>query len=70
MVMKIITAEMSCVVKANRAKFSQDFFSSKSVFLLAVKKAIVEMIDATNASKTKKCPICPGNKCSPSNCIC
>lgn len=67
MVMKIITAEMSWVMKANLAKRSHDFFSIRSVLKLADAKAIVEMIDATNASSTKKCPICPGSKCSPSN---
>ena len=56
MVAKIIIAEISCVMKASLAKFSHDFFSTRSVFLLAVKKAMVEMIDATNASNTKKCP--------------
>lgn len=69
MVAKIITAETSCVTKAALAKRSQDLFSVRSVFLPAVKKAMVEIIDATNARSTKKCPICPGNKCSPSNCI-
>ena len=69
MVTKIIAADTSCVANAILAKFSQYFFSVRSVFLLAVKKEMVEMMDAPNASQTKKCPICPGNKCSPSNCI-
>ena len=69
MVMKIITAETSCVVNAALAKRSHDLFSSRSTFLLAVKNAIVEIMEATKASKTKKCPILPGSKCSPSNCI-
>jgi hypothetical protein len=29
----------------------------------------VEIMDAMNASNTKKCPICPGSRCSPSNSI-
>ena len=57
------------VKKAILARRSQYFFTTRSAERLAVKKAMVEMIDATKASKTKKCPICPGNKCSPSNCI-
>ena len=67
MIAKIITPEMSCVVKAILAKFSHDFFSVRSVLRLAAKKVMVDMIEATNASNTKKCPMRPGNKCSPSN---
>jgi hypothetical protein len=69
MVTKIITAEISCVINAALAKRSHDLFSIRSVFLPAVKKAMVEIMDATNARSTKKCPTWPGNKCSPSNCI-
>lgn len=69
MVAKMMRADINCVVKAILAYLSHEFFSFKSVFLPAVKNEIVEIMDATNASNTKKWPICPGNKCSPSNCI-
>ena len=35
----------------------------------ALKKDIVAMIEETKARITKKCPNCPGSKCSPSNFI-
>jgi hypothetical protein len=39
--------------------------SGEGLLELALKKEIVEMSEATKASKIKKCPICPGNKFSP-----
>ena len=69
MMVKITAAEISWVIKAALAKRSHDLFSTRSCFLPAVKNAMVEMMDATKASNTKKCPICPGSKCSPSNCM-
>lgn len=51
----------------NLAIFSQLFFCSGKVCLLAIKKAIVAIKDETNESTIKKCPICPGNKFSPIN---
>ena len=35
----------------------------------AVKKESKDIKEDTNASITKKCPSCPGSKCSPSNFI-
>ena len=47
----------------------QSFFCAKSAFVEATPYDINEISDDTNASIIKKCPICPGNKCSPSNFI-
>ena len=64
---KMAITENTCVKKAILAYRNHDFLYCGSVSLDALKKEIVEMIEATKASNTKKCPIWPGNKCSPSN---
>lgn len=58
---------MSWTKKAPRAKSIHERLSLSRVIEEALKYEIAEIIEATKASKTKKCPICPGNKCSPSN---
>ena len=65
MVAKTRITAPTCVKKAVLANRSHDSFTAWSAVRLAVKKATVEITDATKASKTKKCPICPGIKCSP-----
>jgi hypothetical protein len=54
---------------APRAKSIQGRFSFYNENEFALKYAMAEMREATKASKTKKCPTRPGNKCSPSNFI-
>lgn len=55
------------VKNASLAVLSQFCFSIRSIILEALKKETVAIRAAIKESKTKKCPICPGNKCSPSN---
>ena len=51
--------------KANLAIRSQLCLSVTTTALLALKKAMVATKEATKESIKKKCPICPGSKCSP-----
>jgi hypothetical protein len=44
---------------------SQVRLSATGLGELALKKEMVEMIEATKARSIKKCPICPGSKFSP-----
>ena len=57
--------EMVSSRNAMRAIFIQPFLSCNSFMLVALKKAMVATNDATKESIAKKCPDCPGNKCSP-----
>ena len=56
-----------CVKKAMRAKRSQDVFFTISAVNEALPYPATASNEATNATITKKCPTCPGSKCSPSN---
>ncbi len=74
MVKKTIISEINWIKKAPLAKSSHERFSpdaaeSELSVLMddALKYEIAETREATKASNAKKCPICPGNKCSPSN---
>ena len=55
--------------KAYLAIFIQPFLSDGIDALVALKKAMVATKEATKESIVKKCPNCPGNKCSPINSI-
>ena len=66
---KITATEATCMMKALLASLSQSFFETACASLEALKKEIVAMSEETKARITKKYPICPGNKCSPSNFI-
>ena len=61
---KTATNENASIKNAVRAKRIHDCFSFSSWVLEALKYEITETIEATNASSTKKCPTCPGSKCS------
>lgn len=58
-----------CARYDHLAKLSQDKRFVEDTFLLAVKFDIVASKEATNASSTKKCPILPMSRCSPSKCM-
>ena len=62
---KTMANETIWVRYAPLAYSNQVRLSGEGLLELALKKEIVEMSEATKASKIKKCPICPGNKFSP-----
>ena len=67
MVKKTVITEITWMKNATLAYFSHDNRNCSFTWREAVKKDTREIKEAVNASKTKKCPNCPGNKCSPSN---
>jgi hypothetical protein len=62
--MKILNTAKVSIKKDILAKRIQETFSVRSVFLAAMKYAIVESREAVKESSTKKCPTFPMNRCS------
>ena len=54
MVIKTLNTAKTCVTKLIRAKRIQEAFNAESAVRLAVKKPMVESMEATKASSTKK----------------
>ena len=67
MVKNTVKIEANSIKNVALAYRSHKFFCEGCSIFDALKYAIVVSIEVTKASNTKKCPIFPGNKCSPSN---
>jgi len=61
----MVNTEMVSTAKTVLANFIQDWRSTKSIIFPALKYAYDAMIELTKLKIASKCPIWPGNKCSP-----